>query len=736
MANKIIHKHSSVITDGKAKLPESQQLEYGELAINYAKGVETISFKNSDNEIVEIKPNGYLEDIIKEDELIIAASLVDIDRRLVDAENEFNEFKTDFEEGETIIACAITDLDKRNLRLNDKLSILESDVNESLHPRVDNIENVIADLNTQIEDVVNTAIEQFGKDIDDIKQDIDDSEYTIAFALTNLDERTYSIESNISGVIGTVDTLNETVTNISNDITTLNETVTSVSNDVTTLNEKIATVENSFEIVTELSERVAENEEVTAAALLKLDEDVNSTKADVATIKTNISTVESTVEGVIESVGNITSSIETIEGDITDIKQEFTDNSLVIAASLTDIDLRLNNINDTLENEVISKVDNNTVDLITLIAGDTDKSVRTIANEVVSDVDTRLATVETDMTTLIGDDLVEGKITKSIRQIANDELAKQLIPENAAEAYNTLEEIAAWIQEHPEDAAAMNLAITNIETNIETIKQDIEDNEFVTATAISIINENLNNLSEEINSNLVTEIRTLLGDIEEGKTVAGLISDETTERTQADTALENAYKQADTVLEGKISTETTERTQADTALENAYKQADTDIRNMIGTPAEGKTVVNMIESVSGRVTEHETAVSTALDEIRQDIEDNEFVTATAISLLDEKITTQTTTPFIVTSENNLSLSPNTYYKITGDLSSLTVNFVAPENEEVVNIYMFEFVTNANGFTFTLPATVKWANHNSTIDPGKRYQISIMSDLATLTEYDI
>ena len=157
---------------------------------------------------------------------------------------------------------------------------------------------------------------------------------------------------------------------------------------------------------------------------------------------------------------------------------------------------------------------------------------------------------------------------------------------------------------------------------------------------------------------------------------------------------------------------------------------------MIGTPTEGKTVVNMIEAVSERVTEHETTVSTALDEIRQNIEDNEFVTATAISLLDEKITTQTTTPFIVTSENNLSLLPNAYYKITGDLSSLTVNFVAPENEEVVNIYMFEFVTNANGFTFTLPATVKWANHNSTIDPGKRYQISIMSDLATLTEYDI
>jgi glycerophosphoryl diester phosphodiesterase len=64
MANKIIHKHSSVITDNKAKLPTIEQLEYGELAINYADGVETIAFKNSKNEIVEIKSNKYFEKVI------------------------------------------------------------------------------------------------------------------------------------------------------------------------------------------------------------------------------------------------------------------------------------------------------------------------------------------------------------------------------------------------------------------------------------------------------------------------------------------------------------------------------------------------------------------------------------------------------------------------------------------------------------------------------------------------
>lgn len=73
-----------------------------------------------------------------------------------------------------------------------------------------------------------------------------------------------------------------------------------------------------------------------------------------------------------------------------------------------------------------------------------------------SAVDTLSGTVAT----LIGDDT-----NKSARTIANEELAKQLIPENAAEAMDSLEELAAWIQAHPDDASAMNKAITDL-TNL------------------------------------------------------------------------------------------------------------------------------------------------------------------------------------------------------------------------------------------------------------------------------
>lgn len=52
---KVLNKRSMVINDdGTPKIPTPEQLEYGEIAINYANGVETLSLKNSDNEIVAI----------------------------------------------------------------------------------------------------------------------------------------------------------------------------------------------------------------------------------------------------------------------------------------------------------------------------------------------------------------------------------------------------------------------------------------------------------------------------------------------------------------------------------------------------------------------------------------------------------------------------------------------------------------------------------------------------------
>lgn len=74
---------------------------------------------------------------------------------------------------------------------------------------------------------------------------------------------------------------------------------------------------------------------------------------------------------------------------------------------------------------------------------------------------TDVNTLSGKVSTLIGEDT-----NKSIRTIANEELAAQLIPEGAKDSLDTLQEIAAWIQKHPDDASAMSAAISALEEKV------------------------------------------------------------------------------------------------------------------------------------------------------------------------------------------------------------------------------------------------------------------------------
>lgn len=128
--------------------------------------------------------------------------------------------------------------------------------------------------------------------------------------------------------------------------------------------------------------------------------------------------------------------------------------------------------------------------------------------------------LETKMETLIGTDE-----NLSIREIAANELATQLIPENAAESLNELKEIATWIQEHPEDASAMNLAIQDLENAVfdKVPRVDEEGNPVLDETTgeqiidkiskVGNLEEILNEVKEDvtITSTSVGQLETLLG---------------------------------------------------------------------------------------------------------------------------------------------------------------------------------------------------------------------------------
>lgn len=130
------------------------------------------------------------------------------------------------------------------------------------------------------------------------------------------------------------------------------------------------------------------------------------------------------------------------------------------------------------------------------------------------------SSLETQMATLIGTDE-----NLSIREIAANELATQLIPENAAESLNELKEIATWIQEHPEDASAMNLAIQDLEKAVfdKTPRVDEEGNPVLDETTgeqiidkiskVGNLEELLNEVKEDVvvTSTSIEQLETLLG---------------------------------------------------------------------------------------------------------------------------------------------------------------------------------------------------------------------------------
>lgn len=120
-----------------------------------------------------------------------------------------------------------------------------------------------------------------------------------------------------------------------------------------------------------------------------------------------------------------------------------------------------------------------------------------------SDLDAALTAVlaakaaKADVDTLIGTDT-----GKSVRTIANEELAAQLIPEGAQESLNTLTEIAQWIQDHPDDAAAMNTAIAKLNGIVAGIGGEDDDYATVMAAMESISAGATKVEASEINGNI------------------------------------------------------------------------------------------------------------------------------------------------------------------------------------------------------------------------------------------
>ena len=141
-----------------------------------------------------------------------------------------------------------------------------------------------------------------------------------------------------------------------------------------------------------------------------------------------------------------------------------------------------------------------------------DSELRGLISDNADAIEAHKELVDGTVATLVGEDT-----GKSVRTIANEELVKQLVAEGAKESLDTLEEIAAWIQSHPEDASAMNKAIEDLETLVGTLPEGVTATTVVGYVAEAVAAEK--SRAEGIEGGLETRLQAVEGAVGQGGSV-------------------------------------------------------------------------------------------------------------------------------------------------------------------------------------------------------------------------
>lgn len=188
-------------TDIKDKLPQSNEIELGEIAINHATDGETLFIKNNDSEIAEFKDTKYYSKITDD----IYSKLDTIDKTI--------------EENELVTASGLNNLNDRVLALEDvtetnianieQLSVDFAELNKTVEDNAASVSESLTELNKTVEDnkaEVDGKIQELNKTVEDNKTEIDTKfqevtqriekdELVTAAALTDLNERVTLVEN-------------------------------------------------------------------------------------------------------------------------------------------------------------------------------------------------------------------------------------------------------------------------------------------------------------------------------------------------------------------------------------------------------------------------------------------------------------------------------------------------------------------------------------------------------------
>lgn len=202
------------------------------------------------------------------------------------------------------------------------------------------------------------------------------------------------------------------------------------------------------------------------------EEGGGSISSQISALRNELTTLISDNTKAIEAEETRATGVESgLRTDLTDLEGVVSTLQGTISANKTDIEGKVSSLSGT-----VTEQGNSIVGLQGAVGE---------ANTKISTLETNVGDLDAQITTLQGEDT-----NKSIRTIANEELAAALIPEGALESLDTLQEIAAWIQGHPGDASAMNEAIQTLQGSDTTQNNKITSLE----EAVAAINNSENGI--------------------------------------------------------------------------------------------------------------------------------------------------------------------------------------------------------------------------------------------------
>ena len=372
---------------------------------------------NTEDVLVSFPSTKWVEEQIKSVNVNDAVAAIRQDIKNIDDKIDEYSGKTDTVLNE--LTTGVTQLQAEDIAINGRIDALDEDVS-GITASIDALNQTVAENKTIAKEYTDEQVSILKSDVTGNTKDIE------------------SIEAKLEGI--TADTVAEYVTEIANGLDTKINGLNTSKLDTTVYEGKMASVDASLSALT----------------------DVVSGYTGVGAIKTAVDSKvdQSVYESGTTALGN---RISALESDFSGISDNYVDND-ELAATVSGINASI----------AAAK----TVIVENTLSGDTEFGVKVVKETGTNGEDKYTITSkglasETAVNALSQDltKLIDVDTNKSVRQIAIQVLSEQLLSGGtegsmAGESFETLQELAKWLEEHPDSAAAMNEDIVELESTL------------------------------------------------------------------------------------------------------------------------------------------------------------------------------------------------------------------------------------------------------------------------------